>query len=317
VARPDPNFIHPRLVAPLPAGPARAGSPIVVLRRGGLGNQLFQHAAALAAARATGAPIHYTVTDEPLRAKDPQLEDLVGPLPAATTAQLARFLWPPPWTPRRFLRLARRLRWSLGIGRPVWRLADGLLEQAERPYWGDGMLFDSMFLSPACYEPGLARVVDEVLARRPAWAVRRPDITAVNFRTAADFGRNGWVLPWTYCEAALEAIDPARSGTIWAIGDEPAAARAAAERLREAGWRVDTPEAGGSARGLDDFWNLARAGRLVMSASTFTWWAAVVGDAMAGSDGRLVACPDPWQPPRNGFLRRPTWRAVGYHGATP
>lgn len=312
--RPGPEHTHRLLDAPPPPAP-RSGQPLIVLRRGGLGNQLFQHAAVIAASRVTGGSVFYTPSDEMLRAKDPQLEDLVGALPRATTAQLARFLWPPAWTPRPAVMWARRLRWRFGIGRPVWRLMDGVMEQVERPVWGDGLLYDSLFQTPACFEHGLAHVVGQVLERRPAWAVRRDDVIAVNFRTAADFRSRGWVLPWTYYEAALDRIDPDRRRTLWPIGDEQARVDEAADRLRAAGWPVKAPDGGAARPGLNDFWNLARAGSLVMSSSTFTWWAAVVGDAIAEGATREVACPSPWRPPTKTFLKRDGWLAITYDGA--
>lgn len=299
-----------------PPPPAAApGEAIVVLRRGGLGNQLFQHAAAIAGSRARGVRVFYTRSDDVLRAKDPQLEDLVGALPEATSLQLAGFLRPPAWTPRPAVMWARRLRWRFGIGRPVWRLADGIMEQVERPFWGTGLLYDGLFQAPSSFEPGLAEVVAQVLQRRPAWAVRRDDVTAVNFRTAADFRSLGWVLPWKYYDAALERVDPERRRAVWPIGDERATVDEAVDRLRLAGWRVESPEGHAAHPGVNDFWNLARAGSLVMSTSTFTWWAAVVGDAMAQDASRLVTCPTPWQPPENTLLRRAAWLAVEYHGA--
>lgn len=313
--RRGPTHAHRLADAPPPPAPAGAGQPIIVLRRGGLGNQLFQYAAVLAARRVTGGDVFYTRSDEVLRVKDPQLEDLIGAVPRATTAQLARFLWPPAWTPRPAVMWARRLRWRLGIGRTVWRLVDGIMERVERPAWGEGLLYDGLFQSPACYEPGIADVVGQVLERRPAWAVRRDDVIAVNFRTAADFRYRGWVLPWAYYEAALERIDVDRRRTLWPIGDEPTAVDEAANRLRDGGWRIETPDGGAARPGLNDFWNLARAGSLVMSSSTFTWWAAVVGDAMADGAAREVAFPRPWQPPAKTFLKRDAWLAIDYIGA--
>lgn len=307
--------VHHLHDAPPPpaAGP---GEAIVVLRRGGLGNQLFQHAAAIAGSRAAGGNVFYTPSDDMLRVKDPQLEDLVGDLPRATSAQLTRFLWPPAWTPRSAMMWARRFRWRFDIGRPVWRLADGIMEQVERPFLGDGLLYDALFQAPSCFEPGLGAVVAQVLERRPAWASRRDDVVAVNFRTAADFRSLGWVLPWAYYEAALERVDPDRRRTLWPIGDERVTVDGAADRLRAAGWRVESPGGHAARPGLNDFWNLARAGSLVMSTSTFTWWAAVVGDEMSRAASRIVTFPTPWQPPDKTFLKRDSWLAVEYSGAT-
>lgn len=316
MTRSAPEHEHFLLEAPPPPVPVQSGQPIIVLRRGGLGNQLFQHAAAVAASRATGANVFYAVSDDTLRARDPQLEDLVGALPRATTGQLARFLWPPTWTPRPAMMWARRIRWRFGVGRPVWRLVDGIMEQVERPVWGTGLLYDSLFQIPSCFEPGLTHVVAQILERRPPWAVRRDDVIAVNFRTAPDFRSRGWVLPWAYYEAALGRVDPGRRRTLWCIGDEQVTTGQAADRLRGDGWRVETPR--GAARpGLDDFWNLARAGSIVMSSSTFTWWATVVGDAMTQGSAREVVFPNPWQPPDKTILKRAGWLAIDSRCAVP
>ena len=267
------------------------GSSIVVLRRGGLGNQLFQHAAALGVSMATGGNVVYARSDETIRRHAIQLEDFVGTLPKASSADLARFLWPADWLPRRLLRDYRKLRWSLRIGRPLWRPPQSYMEQVERSFWGRSLLLDGFFQTPDWFAAGLPRVVMQVMERCPPDARPREDVIAVHVRAGRDFRQLGWCLPWEYYRTAIERIDPQRTAVVWPITDERDAEEDIRRRLEAAGWRVEQPDRFTGRKERDDFWNLARARCMVISKSTFAWWAAVVGDSIWPSGARQIICP--------------------------
>lgn len=267
------------------------GWPIVVLRRGGLGNQLFQHAAALGVSMATGGTVVYSRSDDSVRRRDLQLEDFIGTIPRASTADLARFLWPPDWLPRPLLRGYRRIRWLAHIGRPIWRPPHSYMEQVELGVWGHGLLLDGYFQTIDWFATALPRVVRQISERRPPGATLREDVLAVNMRAGNDYRRLGWCLPWEYYRAAVERIDPLRRLVVWPIADERAAVEDLQRRLAADGWRVEQPDALTGCKGRDDFWNVARARTIVVSRSTFTWWAAAVGDTLWQPGTRAVICP--------------------------
>lgn len=283
---------------------------IVVCKRGGLGNQLFQYAAALQGRRLTGARLAFTKTDDDLRSRDIQLEDLVGELPAAGARDMAAFLWPPPWSPLWVSRWNRRLRRRLGIGRVVWRVEDGIMEQIEASFFGRYLLFDGLFQSPGCFEPTLPEVVEHILRQRPAGADDAPDAIAVSFRLGEDFTSLGWSLPWDFYRQAIDRLDPESQRVLWPVSDVPLTTPRLAQFLASLGRRVEVPAAVGTSKSLSDFWNLARAAKVVLSPSTFAWWAAVVGDRIHSGRTEAVVFPDPWYPREKAFLRRPGWEKI-------
>ncbi len=283
--------------------------PIFVQRRGGLGNQLFQHAVAVQLARQGGGGAVYTATDSSLRPDAIQLEGLVGPLPPASWGDRFRFLVPPIGTPWRISRLHGRLPGGVGLGRVIWNEAGELVERLERPWIGGGVLLNGYFQSLDWVEGGLDEVCGQILARRPTAAALSEGVVAVHLRTGDDFQRAGWTLPLSYYEAALDGLDPERESLVWLIGDSRDGQADLARRLERRGWRIGEPTRPAGTKELDDFWSLASARRLVLSCSTFAWWAAVTGDAWWGRQRHAVICPDPWRPAIRKKLRREHWKA--------
>jgi len=298
---PDAPVVHPGLQA----------HPIIVHRRGGVGNQLFQYAVALQLAAQHGAGVVFTPTDSPLRVGGVQLEEFLGPLPRARWTDLARFLLPPAGTSWRLTRANRRVRRGLGIGRPVWSEPGEIVEQIERPLFGGGVLLNGYFQSLDWIQGALPEIGARLVSRRPAAAVLRDDVIALSFRSGRDFRDANWTLPLAYYERAMVQLDPDRTATLWLIGDEREDLHRLAPHFEHLGWCIEWPGTTGGPQAVDDFWNLTSARGLVLSCSTFAWWAAAAGDYLWGERHR-VACPEPWQPQIRDRLRRGHWLAVAY-----
>jgi len=286
------------------------GYPIVVQRRGGAGNQLFQYAAARQAARIVGAPVRFTPTDTRVRVRDIQLEDFIGPLVSARNRDLFRFLLLPPNAPCWMVEWNRRLRRKLRWGRVVWKREGGVMEQIEQSFWGHHLLFDAYFQDPAFFKNGLAETLAAIAARRPANAPVMEHVISVNIRTGRDFQALGWTLPWSYYERAIERLDPDHSHTVWLVGDERGRLDELAARFRKSGRDVAIAPALTDQPPWDDFWNMARTRKLVMSRSTYCWWAATMNDHLHdGETGRIIA-PVPWLPSRAGKIIPHHWIPV-------
>ena len=165
------------------------------------------------------------------------------------------------------------------------------MEQVERSFWGRSLLLDGFFQPPDWFAAGLPRVVMQVMERRPPDAMPREDVIAVHVRAGRDYRQLGWCLPWEYYRTAIERIDPQRTAVVWPITDEHDAEEDIRRRLEAAGWRVEQPDRFTGRKDRDDFWNLARARCMVISKSTFAWWATVIGDSMWPSGARQIICP--------------------------
>jgi hypothetical protein len=94
----------------------------------------------------------------------------------------------------------------------------------------------------------------------------------------ADYIGHGWALPFSYYEEAIERALPT-SGRLSIVTDDPGDSFF----LRFRKWRPRYHQ--GSF--LQDLSYMTHAPRLVMSASTFSWWPAFLGNA------EMVICPVP------------------------
>lgn len=116
--------------------------------------------------------------------------------------------------------------------------------------------------------------------------VRRPDTrprTVVHVRRN-DYVTNGWALPFSFYEESLARLGEV--GDLWILTDDPRDPFFD----RFARWRPRF--AAGSA--LEDLRMMSMARRIVMSQSTYSWWAAFLGEP------EQVICPVPsfgaWSP---------------------
>lgn len=288
-------MFSPRSQRPLNLDPFR-GYSIIVQRRGGAGNQLFQYAAARQAARDLGATVAFTPTDTKVRATDIQLEAFTGALPAARTRDLLSFLLFPPNTPCWLIEWNRRLRRKLRIGRVVWKLEGGTMEQIERSFWGRRLLFDAYVQNRAHFQAILPDILREIASQKPTGATNTDRIIGVNLRTGDDFAAVGWALPLSYYDEAIEALDTERTHTIWLIGDEPEKLRTLIPHFEKRSRPVMLAPMLTSNRQWDDFWNMARVHKLVMSRSTYCWWAAAMNDYLHQDEPNRIVAPAEWRP---------------------
>lgn len=93
-----------------------------------------------------------------------------------------------------------------------------------------------------------------------------------------DYIYNGWALPFSYYEQAIERLNPP-GGSICILTDDPTDPFF---RHFER-WRPHFYQ--GSA--LQEFWLMSQAPRLVISQSTFSWWAAFLAES------QITVCPVP------------------------
>jgi hypothetical protein len=117
----------------------------------------------------------------------------------------------------------------------------------------------------------------------------------VHFRRG-DYLMHGYSLPLSFQEEALaEIAKQCRLSKVLVFSDDRDFAVLAVEHFDRLGYPTDaaSPDPGRSE--LEDFCALATAQHLVMSNSTYAWWAAVLGDHLRGT-GRVVVCPTPWMP---------------------
>lgn len=282
---------------------------VVVRIFAGLGNQLFQHAAAL---KYSDEPCH--IIEASTRVRRPTIREAIAVKPEG---------------------LSRGQKWVLGDLLREWPLWHRAMARGARPLLGRLPLYDSIiqvpndhepyaappavdsskrlflngfFQHPDFYEPRLPTVCGELLERAPEQGRVGDGVVAVNFRRG-DFIDEGWTLGLDYYRSALTMVNPDRQRPLWIVSDDTVFADLVADRLRTDGHDVLPNPDFGLSPAMNDFWALAFAERLVASNSTFAWWAAAVGDTLHGDDSHQVVVPSVFDT-ATVRLRRPHWQSA-------
>ncbi|MGZ4758760.1 MAG: alpha-1,2-fucosyltransferase, partial [Acidimicrobiales bacterium] len=214
-------------------------------------------------------------------------------------------------------RLRARARELVGAAPRYLEAADHLrydetFERLEAPCYLHGY-----FQHPGYFEHSLDEVCSLVIGHldigeRPRSADRVP-VVGVHFRRG-DFVALGWALGLGYYDRALELV-AARVPRfeVRVFSDDRVFATLVEEHLAGRGLTV----APSPRREVDDdpavavLVEMAGCDHLVMANSTYSWWAASIGDRLGGPVDRVVVCPTVWDPRREPHeLTRPGWLTV-------
>jgi hypothetical protein len=279
----------------------RPGAVIVSLN-GGVGNQMFQYAAGVALAQQRGVPLQ-VVPGRALARRALDVPDLVD-VPPLSLTPYERFLCGVPGGSFRRLPppVRRALRAAARRATPYAEINQSLMQMADAPIDRDPNVrylhLRGLFQHHGYYDSVLddvsARIVDKLGSHLDRGA--GDGVVAVHFRRG-DYVLHGYDLPFSFQEAALRAVaDRCSVSRVVVMSDDDDFARLAAEQFARGGFAASAVADDPQRSELDDFCALASAQHLVMSNSTFVWWAAVVGDCLRTREDRVVVCPTPWMP---------------------
>ncbi len=295
-------------------------SRVTVRLTGGPGNQLFQVVAALASVDGDWTRIRVAAAPH----KDLRfVEHLLGRrFRRVGRAQMLLGGFLPQHKLRWFWRQVRRLRKrAVSLLRPI--SSSSRFGGSPTPRGPEGAntgvirhvgpwAFANGYFQDAEWAPKWTQVVADEIRRNGAAAFRRYEtsLPVVNVR-GGDYRHNGWVLSDAYYQGVVASgfLDGYPSAAV--IGVEQRDLTRVATLLEEFGITVvlppEVPDPMEAA--LRDFFTLASAPRLVMSNSTFCWWATLVGPPQ-----RRVAYPDGWihhdaTAPLSRALKLPAWEA--------
>ena len=191
--------------------------------------------------------------------------------------------------------LARRASHYREIYQSLLQMADPAVAISEQ----DRLIhLRGLFQHPSYYDAVLDDVVTSMLARLSDRIdlAAGDGVAAVHFRRG-DYVLHGYDLPFSFQANAVAEIAAQHELTrVVVMSDDEEFAILAAEHFVRCG--LPAVATTGSERAeLDDLTALACAQHLVMSNSTFVWWAAVLGDRLRqGRSDRVVVCPTPWMP---------------------
>jgi hypothetical protein len=271
---------------------------IIVELRGRLGNQLFQFAVGHALSRRWNCELVFSARR--VGAGELTLPEVIGPRyreasdrdllrlgirDARVRRQVGRYVSSAGAQAR-----ARLRRHQLVVNERTPHRFDPRLLAARPPYLLRG------YFQTERYFADVADEVTDALRLPSPESVLPPDlrrpVVGVSFRRG-DYVGNPWALPLRYQETALEQLrDRVDPGTLLVFSDDAEFAELTVPRLerfgpvRSAQPFLDSPLDGLSAQ--------AGCDHLVIANSTFSWWAAWLGDRRAGSRPRIVLAPHGW-----------------------
>jgi hypothetical protein len=304
---------------------------VVVRLHRGLGNKLFQFAAGHALARRLDAPLHCLAGNH-----NELIEALLGDrLVPATGAELWRcgIVRPTSGTPSAVATLALaagrgRRGTSAVVGRVTGRPPRCFVVPSAHHYDSDfGRLDAPCYLFGYFQHQAYWRDVADELATAIATSLgpvapNPADVPVVGLHVRrTDFVGAGSALEARYYREALARLTTEIDRPVLRlVGDDRSFLRDLGRELQAEGHRVeDDPD--GRGEGADDhrrvdvqredLARLAGCDHLILSNSTFAWWAAAVGDVRPGGGDRRVLVPERWaRSCDSAVLLRPGWETV-------
>lgn len=177
---------------------------------------------------------------------------------------------------------------------------------SEAPYSKRVRFLKGYFQHPSWYEDSLEIVLKKLDAHRASASLHTPEnVTAIHLRRS-DYVRLGWDLPMSYYEKAISLHTNITKGPVAIFSDDQIVSELFTNRLSSAGLAIYEDEHVGSPSALHDFLTIAKAQTIIMSNSTFCWWAVKLAQY---SNSEVVAyCPYTWLPDsKSNVLIDSTW----------
>ncbi len=275
---------------------------------GGIGNLLFQYAAALHLTENHGYDVKFVEVSDGLFQR---LESYVGKSPIQMASWPAEQIYAP------------RPDTSDQRGTLTYRMA-GLLTRPATSRWIRDYVsaplrlprnikyLKGYFQHPSWYEP----VIEQILSQLEDTASEKTsvvpnDITVVHLRRS-DYVRLGWDLPLDYYLSAISNLGLKDGSPIAVFSDDQVVRELFGQMLTSRGFSLATFS--GATTAQQDFYRMANARRIVMSNSTFCWWASKLAQRIHGGGEITVVCPQTWLPlSGSDVLIDPTWQRVKTH----
>jgi hypothetical protein len=277
---------------------------VIVSLTGGAGNQLFQYAAGRTLATHRAAPLK-VVARRAHASRTLGIRDLLD-IPKANLTLQERFLGGFGETP--LDRLPTIIKQPAKIlDRRVTRffVVDQTADEVGNPMPVISSRYRyihlrGLFQHRSYYEPVLDQIVEEMHTKLASdLDVAAGDgVVAMHFRRG-DYVLNDYALPMSFHDDALTRV--ARQygcARVVVMSDDVDFSALATEHIRARGFDAVDFESDIAHTDRDSFLALAAAQYVIMSNSTFVWWAAVLGDRLRPGT-HVVVCPQPWLPARS------------------
>jgi len=177
---------------------------------------------------------------------------------------------------------------------------------SEAPYPKHVCFLKGYFQHPSWYQDSLEVVLKKLNSNLKLLKNSAPEnLTSIHLRRS-DYVRLGWDLPMSYYEKAVSLHTNISEGPVAIFSDDQIVSELFTNRLSAAGLTIYKDDHGRSPSALHDFLTIAKAQTIIMSNSTFCWWAVKLAQY---SNSKVVAyCPYTWLPDsKSNVLIDSTW----------
>lgn len=285
---------------------------LVVDFKGGLGNQLFQYAAARRVAAIMNTPFFASRASSSVI---PSLSSFLNTEIPVATRRLDLCSYGTSETDSTAVRLlVRSIRRLWGKNRILTNAYSGCLPSPRSAV----IRLSGYFQHPDFFEMEVGHIADRILSPRETVGIG-DDYIAVHLRRG-DFLNLGWALPLRYYQSAVQMMHTflPLSTPVWVIGDDEMAVRGLEQALESMGLTLvpSNTRRENIDKRKHDFFSIASARAVIMSNSTFCWWAVRVGEHVDRGSSQIVVSPSVWT--RNAdssVLTCPGWHALPWLAA--
>lgn len=268
------------------------GADVIANLHSGLGNQLFQVAAALHARRAIGASASSVLFL--CESRDSLRVDGLPGLDIRIPTRGDRARWVEFATDRSPLTVVFR-----PTARAHERLTKRMLIRQSSPFEeapvlqpGRPVKLHGYFQNPSWFEDSWQEVVDLLLRTAPdGFEELRACRKSVIHVRRGDYTQLKWDLGPAYYRNSMSVPDSGRVEVVL-VCDEPGFAAWFGAAVQPAGVRVAESTVLTGDPAIDDFWNIAAASSITMANSTYSWWASAVASSLDPTT--TVTYPQPW-----------------------
>ena len=261
-------------------------SRISVSLEGGIGNLLFQYSAALKLRDQLNFKVSLQELSPGLKLR---LEKYVGEIDFMTLRNERKFDSAPTGKLNRLT-----TKWVPDFS------------PSKEPYSKRVRFLKGYFQHPSWYLDSLAIVLKKLEVHRRMAALHTPEnLTAIHLRRS-DYVRLGWDLPMSYYDKAFAIDSNIALGPVAIFSDDKIVSDLFEHRLSSAGLTIYNNDEIRAPSAFNDFFTIANSQRIVMSNSTFCWWAVKL--AQSSNNKALAYCPLTWLPaPESSILIDSSW----------
>ena len=159
---------------------------------------------------------------------------------------------------------------------------------------------DGYFQNKSWYENSIHDVISEILEKSNKSIISKyheNDLT-ISFRRS-DYTKLGWEINFDYYIKSIECLNKKKEKKITIISEDINFIEVFTKLLKREGYKVSNNFYKNSKikfpKSVFDFCNIIKSKYLIMSNSSFCWWAAKIRSQL-GYDDKNVICPKNWYP---------------------